>query len=164
MTHLCASATVVYMHVSPPAAESLAGLREVAEGCACLRARMAARAVTRRYDEFLRPAGLKATQFSLLVAAALGRTTSLTALSDALGLERTTLTRNLRPLARRGLIAVSPEGWRRARGLRLTAKGRAALRRALPRWRAAQDELRTRVGAADWPELLGRLNVLARSG
>lgn len=125
-------------------------LDTVARECACRRARMAARKVTRSYDEALRPTGLKATQFTLLVAVAQGSASSITRLADFLAMERTTLTRNIQLLERRGLIAVGPEGARRARKLALTAEGRRALNGALPYWRKAQESLRANLGEDDW--------------
>jgi DNA-binding MarR family transcriptional regulator len=92
---------------------------------------MAARAVTRAYDEALRPVGLRATQLSVLVAAAAEESLSITALAGQMGMDRSTLTRNLRPLEAEGLIRLGNEGWRRSRSLRITEKGREAAQRKL---------------------------------
>ena len=105
--------------------------REVVETCVCHKVRMAARAVTRAYDEALRPTGLRSTQFSVLVAVGLDGAISITALAKFMGMDRTTLTRNLRPLYDEGLVAVGPEGWRRSRNLEITSKGRARLKEAV---------------------------------
>jgi DNA-binding MarR family transcriptional regulator len=133
---------------------------DVARSCACLRVRKAARVVTRAYDEALRPLRLKATQFSVLVAASVGEGLSISALADALDMERTTLTRNLGPLVRDGLVAVKAEGARRARAVTITAKGRAHLQQALPLWRDAQDALRRRLGREKWADIRSRLDDL----
>src|SRR5262245_17482686 len=99
--------------------------RQIIESCACLRTITAARAVTRVYDEALRPAGLRATQLSVLVAAAAEGAMSITALAKFMGMDRSTLTRNLRPLEKEGLIALGTEGWHRSRTLEITKAGRA---------------------------------------
>jgi DNA-binding MarR family transcriptional regulator len=95
---------------------------------------MAARAVTRAYDAALRPVGLRATQFAVLVAVATKGALSITALVQAMGMDRSTLTRNLRPLAKDGLLAVGHEGWHRSRTVAITERGHARVREALPRW------------------------------
>jgi DNA-binding MarR family transcriptional regulator len=116
----------------------VADLQQVARGCACQAARRAARELTRAYDESLRPSGLRTTQFSILVAVALMRAPTMSRLAEAVGLERTTLTRDLRPLSERGLVAVGPGADRRSRVVELTDAGRAAVAAAMPHWRRAQ--------------------------
>jgi len=120
------------------------------ESCACHRIRMAARAVTRAYDDALRPAGLRATQVSLLAAVAADGAMSIAALARAVGMDRSTLTRNLAPLEKEGLLTVGAEGWRRSRTLDLTAKGQARLEEALPLWEKAQRRLRQELGSSRW--------------
>lgn len=124
---------------------------------------MAARAVTRAYDSALRPVGLRATQLSILVAIAADDASSIAALADFLGMDRTTLTRNLRPLAKMGLISVGPEGWRRSRTLEITRKGRSRLREALPLWERAQDALRQKLGDQGWVGVRHSLDRLIRT-
>ena len=94
--------------------------REVIENCACQKVRTAARAVTRAYDEALRPVGLRATQLAVLVAVAMDDAISITALAKFMGMDRSTLTRNLRPLEKEGLVRLGMEGWRRSRTLEIT--------------------------------------------
>ena len=89
-------------------------LRALLQNCACHRVRTAARTVTRAYDETLRPVGLRATQLAVLVAAAADDALSITSLAKYMGMDRSTLTRNLRPLETEGLITVGLEGWRRS--------------------------------------------------
>lgn len=124
--------------------------QEIVANCACLKVRMAARAVTRAYDSALRPVGLRATQLSILVAIAIDGAISIVALANFLGMERTTLTRNLKPLEKEELISVGPEGWRRSRTLEITGKGRSRLRQAVPLWEGAQDTLRQKLGDQAW--------------
>jgi DNA-binding MarR family transcriptional regulator len=124
--------------------------KEILSICACHKARMATRSVTRAYDEALRPIGLRATQLLLLVAVAAEGAVSITALANRLGMDRTTLTRNLGPLEKEGLIHRSDEGWRRSRALRVTRAGHAVMTKAIPLWEGAQQNLRTKLGEKDW--------------
>jgi DNA-binding MarR family transcriptional regulator len=128
--------------------------------CACHKIRMASRAVTRAYDDALRPVALRATQVSLLAAVALDGAMSITALAEAIGMDRSTLTRNLAPLEADGLLRVGGEGWRRSRTLAITAKGRARLEKAMPLWEAAQRRLRQELGGAQWDAVQGSLEHL----
>lgn len=132
---------------------------EVRENCAALRARMAARKLTRHYDKALRPAGLKITQFTLLIAVAEGKVRSLTALADLLALERSSLVRNVKLLEDDGLIESAPSGEGRSLGLRLTKAGRKKLTQALPLWREAQSEVETSLGP-NWPGVKKSLHQL----
>jgi len=131
--------------------------------CLVTNARMAARAVTRRYDGHMRGAGLTATQFALLVSLrpALGR--SVTNLAEAMGFERTTLTRNLAHLEERGLVAASPVASGVGRTHELTARGRQTVRDVLPMWRRAQDEMREELGADAFMTTIGVLRRLGRT-
>jgi DNA-binding MarR family transcriptional regulator len=93
---------------------------------------MAARAVTRLYDDTLRSVGLRATQLAVLAAVAGDQVVSIAGLAKFMGMDRSTLTRNLAPLEREGLIQVGVEGWRRSRTVEITKKGRSRLGEALP--------------------------------
>jgi DNA-binding MarR family transcriptional regulator len=123
---------------------------DLLRSCACHKVRMAARSVTRTYDEVLRPTGLRATQLALLVAVATGEAPSIAALAQVLGMDRSTLTRNLGPLESEGLVAIGREGWRRSRNLEITRKGRERLSEALPLWKKAQETLKARLGERAW--------------
>lgn len=128
-------------------------------GCACLNLRGAARAVTQLYDEFLKPSGLKATQFSVLATVAKEGPASMTAISSALVMDRTTLTRNLKPLMDRGLVKEKKSSVdRRQRHISLTRAGKAALSRALPLWNQAQNQVVTGIGLARWQGMLRLLD------
>ena len=110
---------------------------EVRDTCLCLHAQRAARALARRFDEALRPAGLTNEQFSLMMA--LNRLSSprMGDVAALLGADRTTLTAAIKPLVRRGLVEVGVDAEdARARRLALTAEGHAALLDALPIWTA----------------------------
>ena len=130
--------------------------------CLCHRTRMASRAVTRFYDEILRSVGLRATQLAVLVAVGNEDVMSITALAKFMGMDRSTLTRNLAPLEREGLIRVGNEGWRRSRTVECTKKGRTRLREALPFWQKAQETIRRKLGSRRWPVIMAELNDLIR--
>ena len=137
--------------------------REVVENCVSHRTRMAARAVTRLYDDTLRSVGLRATQLAVLVAVGGGDVVSITALAKFMGMDRSTLTRNLTPLERDGLIRVGNEGWRRSRTVEITKKGRSRLREALPLWKEAQETLRRKLGLRRWAVIRADLDDLIRA-
>jgi DNA-binding transcriptional ArsR family regulator len=84
--------------------------RTLLDTCLCHNVRMASRVVSRAYDEALRPSGLRATQIAVLAAVGARGALSIKSLADSLEMERTTLTRNLRPLEEQGLVAIAPEG------------------------------------------------------
>ena len=142
---------------------SVEDLREVAHGCVCVSVRRVARALTRAYDEALRPCGLTITQFSLLVGVALAGGPSIGQLAEILGLERTTLTRDLRPLRERGLVDLRVGDDRRSRVVEITAPGRRAAAKALPRWREAQARVLDDHTAQAWPGLAAGLLALEHS-
>ncbi len=110
---------------------------EVHDCCLCLHVQRAARVLARRFDEALRPLGLTNGQFSLLMALNQPMPPSIGAVAHILAMDRTTLTAALKPLERRGLLSVAPDGKdRRSRRLSLTAAGRDVLGQAYPIWRA----------------------------
>ena len=140
---------------------------EVARSCAVLNLRRAARAVTSRYEDEMRPLGLKATQFSLLVAAALRGPINVSQLAELMVMDRTTLTRNLKPLQKQGLLQVVPGRDRRTRAVTLTAAGEKKLEQALPLWEQAQHTVVEGLGQERFAGLLGDLQQtvdVARNG
>lgn len=150
-----------YQRESMPKKASVTA-QDAATTCACQNVRMAARAVTRAYDEALRPVGLRSTQFTTLVAASVAGGIPLSQLAATLGLERTTLTRNLAAIEREGLVRVaSVDG--RTRNVLLTSRGAARLDKALPLWNQAQQELRARLGEQGWSTMHRTLAELAHA-
>jgi DNA-binding MarR family transcriptional regulator len=109
--------------------------------CFCTALREAALAATEVYDRALKPSGLKLTMFRLLRRAAEAGTPTISELADIVHLDRSTLGRNLRVLERRKLIKLNSGEDERSKMVVLTATGRAALTRALPLWRTAQDDM-----------------------
>ena len=125
--------------------------------CACFNLRKAARAVTHLYDEILRPTGIRATQFSLLVAAKALGPVIVTRLAELGVMDRTTLTRNLKPLEKQGLIKVVSGEDQRTRLITLTDSGQEALAIALPLWKKAQAHVAKGLGQGRWNHLLADL-------
>ncbi|MDE2133363.1 MAG: winged helix-turn-helix transcriptional regulator [Alphaproteobacteria bacterium] len=114
----------------------------VRDDCVCLHAQRAARALARRFDEALRPAGLTNGQFSLLMSLNRPQPPGIGSVSALLAMDRTTLTAALKPLARRRLLKVAVgKADRRARLLVLTPAGRSLLAAALPLWKKAHAEV-----------------------
>ncbi len=133
------------------------------QSCVCHALRSSARLVARRYEEALRPVGLKAGQFSIM-AALLGRgAVRLTRLANDLGMDRTTLTKDLRPLEKKGLVvSVADEQDARVRGLQLTEQGVDLLRQAVPLWQKVQAEFHQRVNEQAWQDTRKLLDSLTR--
>jgi DNA-binding MarR family transcriptional regulator len=115
--------------------------------CSCFAARRTARTITQHYEECMKPTGLTVTQFTLLAMLSLAGPEPLSRFAGLLGLERTTLTRNLRQLRARGWVTESATGDRRVRLLAITRRGTTAARAALPHWREAQKSIARRLGA-----------------
>lgn len=140
----------------------------IAEACLCFRARRTSRALTRLYDEALRPLGVQATQLTVLSAIAnMERSggASMRRVAEVLAMDLTTLSRNLRPLRRDGLVLLerAPHD-RRVRLTRLTPEGRELLERALPAWRAAQDRVVVALGTELAADLKRALDAGATAG
>jgi DNA-binding MarR family transcriptional regulator len=108
---------------------------QVRDACLCLHAQRAARALARRFDEALRPLGLTSGQFSLLMSLNRREAPTIGSVATLLAMDRTTLTANLKPLARRGLVKISVDKEdRRSRRLAIMPAGRALLGKAYPLW------------------------------
>lgn len=123
---------------------------EVRDACLCLHAQRAARALARRFDLALKPAGITSGQFSLLMSLNRPVPAKLGGVAVLLAMDRTTLTANLKPLERRGLVKTMPDpADRRARLLRLTPAGREVLGRAVPIWRHHHRQVEAQVPDAD---------------
>jgi len=136
--------------------------REVREACICLHLQQAARAVARRFDAALRPLGLTNGQFSLLMSLNRPAAPTIGSVSALLAMDRTTLTANLKPLVRRGLVAVAvDETDRRGRRLVLTAPGRELLAAAVPVWRRTHEAIEAAMPKPDAARLRADLRALA---
>ena len=132
--------------------------------CNCLAVRQAARHVTQFYDQFLAPVGLRTTQFSILAKLRRMSAMTINALAKEMVMDRTTLGRNILPLERDGLIAVTKGSTdARSKELRLTEAGLARLRQAAPGWVEAQSQFETAFGKTRTRELRGLLHAVSAS-
>lgn len=129
--------------------------------CTLANVREASRAISQFYDAALQPAGLKATQFTLLAALSKQGPLPLSQLAETMLMDRTTLTRNMQPLLKRNLIATAPGKDRRVRNVRLTQQGQRLLNTAEPYWQHAQSRLVDGLGRNRWTRLLDDLSAAA---
>jgi DNA-binding MarR family transcriptional regulator len=119
---------------------SLQQTHHIRDSCLCLHVQRAARVVARRFDDALRPLGLTNGQFSLLVSLNRPEPARMSAVASLLAVDRTTLTANLKPLERRGLLKIAADrNDRRNRVVTLTAKGRTLIKSAYPIWQQTHD-------------------------
>ena len=130
----------------------------------CINANIRAttRVITQFYDAVLKPSGLLSTQFSLMAALIEAEPISVTELADLLGMDRTTLARNLSPLERDGWLVIAVgEVDKRQRIVTLTDAGRERYQQALNLWLTAQTHLIDHFGATNWEALLVKLQSLS---
>jgi DNA-binding MarR family transcriptional regulator len=131
------------------------------EECNCYAVRAAARHVTQAYDQFLSPAGLRTTQFSILAKLKRKGPLTINALADDMAMDRTTLGRNILPLERDGLIRIEPAASdRRAKELHLTRVGEIRLQAARKGWSAAQAQFERVFGAKRAADLRALLRAV----
>lgn len=143
------------------ATELAARRTDVLAGCVCTNLRRAARLVTQRFDRVLEPSGLRMTQLALLLACAAPGSTTIVEIAHVLAVDRTTLSRTLQPLSRRGLIAITHGPDRRARQITMTDHGRDVLLTALPLWADAEHAIAEQLGWEDLGRLLATLSRIA---
>lgn len=147
-----------------PGQLEISAAERVRDTCLCLHTQRAARALARRFDRALRPAGLTNAQFSLLMALNRPAPAAMREVASLLGADRTTLTAALKPLVRQGLARTSVDAAdARIRRVSLTEAGQARLAQALPLWREAHAALEA-VLEAEAPDRLRRdLRALDRA-
>jgi DNA-binding MarR family transcriptional regulator len=131
------------------------------ENCVCFNLRWVTRAVTRFFDAEVRRLGVRATQTPILGALQAKDGWSMAELSKWLGMERTTLVRNLRPLQREGLVQTNRGGLGGHVELAITEQGRATLAKTVPAWRAAQDKVVAILGRERWSSMIRDLEQVA---
>ena len=129
--------------------------------CLVLNTRMAARAVTRRYDKALRPFGITAAQFSILTSMVKRPERSVTEMARSIAIDRTTLSRNLDLLVRKGLVSGHEADKGNGRLVALTEQGNVLVQELLPHWREAQAEMRTLLVEPDLKTLVASLQKLS---
>jgi DNA-binding MarR family transcriptional regulator len=136
--------------------------KPAATPCLCNALRQATRAVSRLYDEELRGAGLRTTQYSLLRRLRAAGEVRQRDLGGLTSLDETTLTRNLRPLIDVGWVTIRPGEDRREKFIRLTEAGAAKLHEARPAWERAQERMRSQLPKGTWSSLMDLLPELTR--
>ena len=134
----------------------------VRDTCLCLHVQRAARAVARRFDEALRPLALTNGQFSLLMSLNRPEPPSIGSVAHLLAMDRTTLTANLKPLERRGLVTVTVDrADKRSRRMALTSAGRSLLAAAVPIWKRTHAAIDRLLGASSPDRLRSDLMALS---
>ena len=131
------------------------------ENCTCFNVRRVSRVITQFFDEEVRRRGIRPTQTPILRALQARTGWGMADLSEWLGMERTTLLRNLRPLQRDGLVRAKGGGRGGHVELEITAKGRAILAKILPAWRSAQDKVVATLGEERWSTIIRDLEEVA---
>ena len=132
--------------------------------CVNFNIRKAMRAVTQHYDKTLAPTGLRGTQFTILTMLSILDELSITDLADNLVMDRTTLTRNLKPLEKEGYVKIRPGLLdRRSRRITLTSHGKKTQKNALPYWQRAQEEMVDFMGKTNTKQFITHLRIAATS-
>lgn len=128
--------------------------------CACNNLRRASRAVTQFFDDKLQAIGLRSTQLVILLAVMQNDNAGIAQLARVLGMNASTLNRNLRPLTRENLVKISdgPTGQRKT--VSLTKAGRRAIEDATPIWQTAQQQITDHLGQERYSGLLGDLGLI----
>lgn len=135
---------------------------EVRDACLCLHVQRAARALARKFDEVLRPLDLTHGQFSLLTSLNRPEPPTISSVAALLAMDRTTLTANLKPLQRRGLLKVSVDKEdKRSRRLTITRAGRVLLGKAYPLWKQAHVEVEFQIAHGSADDLRSALQALS---
>jgi len=133
-----------------------------ASTCTCGELRKAARAITLLYDNAFKSSGLLSTQFNVLQAIYNIHSMRISDLANKLGMDRTTLTRNLSVLERQGFIEIIQGKDHRTRIVTATQKGRSAVSKAILLWNEVQDKVKQEMGERSWSELMQNLGELLK--
>lgn len=133
---------------------------QVNRECACFNFRKIARAITQFFDRHLEPHELKTTQFTLLINLAAGSSKTLSDMAETLGMDRTTLTRNLKPLLKLGLIQFKGSPDKRSKVYALTKEGSLILEKTMPLWKKAQNRILQEFGKDRYHRVIGELEAL----
>ncbi|HFD10977.1 MAG TPA: MarR family transcriptional regulator [Crenotrichaceae bacterium] len=133
-------------------------LLEISHSCLDYNLRKASRIAAQHYEDILKPSGLRNTQFTLLVAATLMDKPLITDLARILVMDRTTVSRNIKPLERDGLLQIVPGQDKRSRQIVLTHLGCQKLIEAIPLWRQAHQTLQEKLGVDNEQGLLAALD------
>ena len=147
----------VYIHTMMPKELDMSA----AENCVCFNLRRVARVVTQFFDAELRRHGVRPTQETILASLNSKDSWNMAELSDWLGMERTTLVRNLRPLQRDGFVKVVGGGRGNRVELTITTKGRKQIEKLAPAWKSAQNAVVKTLGEKRWSAILSDLETAA---
>jgi len=131
------------------------------ENCVCFNLRRVSRVVTQFYDAEIRRHGIRPTQGTILAALQAKESWRMAELSEFLGMERTTLVRNLRPLQREGLAQATGGGHGKLVELSITNKGRKQIEKLTPAWKSAQNAAVKTLGEKRWSAILSDLKAVA---
>src|SRR5215813_7417465 len=138
--------------------------RMVRDNCLCLRVQRASRGIGRMFDDAFRPFGLTNFQFSLLMMLNRPSPPTIGGLAENLAMDRTTITANLKPLERRGLVSVHRDDKdSRVKLVTLTTAGRSLLTKCVREWQAVNDAVRGRVSESELASLYSNLDVIAEA-
>lgn len=137
-------------------------LKAINRRCACFNLRKASRAVTQCFDHALEPMGIRATQYTLLVSMASLGARTLTEMASNLVMDRTTLTRNLKPLEKLGMIEASASKDKRSKAYALTEKGKKTLEDSVPVWTTIQEDIEGRLTEERYEALVKALTEFTR--
>ena len=154
---LTAHKTLVHIHISMAKELDMAAV----ENCVCFNLRWVTRAVTQFYDAEMRRHGIRPTQGSILASLNSKDSWSMAELSDWLGMDRTTLVRNLRPLQRDGFVQAVGGGRGNRVELTITTKGRKQIEKLTPAWKSAQSAVVKTLGEKRWSAILSDLETAA---
>ena len=134
------------------------------QSCPLRHLRQSTRVMEHIFDETLRPSGLRGSQLPVLAVTAVIGPTNISSLAERLVMDRTTLTRNLKPLERRGLIRIATGEDRRTREVSLTPKGAQVMAQVMPLWESSQNLVIEELGNRWHRELLGALSEVESFG
>jgi DNA-binding MarR family transcriptional regulator len=123
------------------------------QGCTNFKLRQLLRSVSRLYDAEIAQAGLKGSQYSLLSHVLALGPIAPTVLAERMGMDASTLSRNLRPLIDKGWVLQGPGADARGRSISITPAGRAKHAEAKLHWKRAQQTLNQRLGATQVAQL-----------
>ncbi len=137
--------------------------KRVNANCTCFSLRKAARAVTQFYDHMLSSVGIRSTQFNLLVSMASSSARTLTDMAALLVMDRTTLTRNLRPLEKAGYVHIIEALDKRSKAYALTEQGKSVVSRAMPLWQSAQEKVQEVAGPEHFKALQEELGHVTKA-
>lgn len=130
--------------------------------CCCFNMRKVMRAVTQFFDGYLEPTEIRSTQFTLLVALSSINAKTLTEIAENLVMDRTTLTRNLKPLEKLELIATIQPLDKRSKAYVLTDKGKEVVAKAVPLWEEAQNSVVQALGVEKYNHIIKELENILR--